>query len=435
VFLPDDYVAITSVEAATNQGFKSVVPGDGVFNEYLYYYLKAAKHVAEERATGTTFKEISGSAFAKLPVPVAPTNEQRRIVAKIEELFSELDKGVESLTTARAQLKAYRQLTLRRAFEGYLTADWRNQKQKEETGSALRDRILRHRREEWEQAESMRLSQAGARPKNDTWKKRYPEPDCFDEEGLPELPTAWCWAGLDEIVSGKPRSMQSGPFGSNLLHSEFQATGVLVLGIDNVRDGTFSMGSENRISQKKYQELEKYRARPGDLLITVMASLGRTCVVPRDLEPAIITKHVYRVTMEDELVVPEFFNLLLQGPTTSRARMFENAQGQTRPGLNGGILKALPIPLCSRAEQTEIISRLSSMLSQVDQALTTIDEQLAKTTALRQSILKRAFSGQLVPQDADDEPASVLLERIRASQHEGSTKKRRNTKNGQKEAA
>ena len=123
---PIGYVAISTVEAATNQGFKSVVPAQGMFNEYIYYYLKTAKQLAEERATGTTFKEISGSAFAKLPVPIAPTAEQHRVVAKIEELFSELDKGVESLTTAREQLSAYRQSVLKHVFEGKLTADWRS---------------------------------------------------------------------------------------------------------------------------------------------------------------------------------------------------------------------------------------------------------------------------------------------------------------------
>lgn len=384
--------------------------------KFLMYQLEGprlSKHL-KDNARGTAQKGVYLKTLGQTQIWLPPLEEQRRIVAKIEEIFSELDKGVESLTTAREQLEAYRQLTLKRAFAGQLTADWRSQNQPQEDGTVLRERILKCRREEWERAELTRLCQAGRGPKNDTWKNRYPEPDSFDKEGLFELPTSWCWAGLDEIVSGKPRSMQSGPFGSNLLHSEFQDTGVLVLGIDNVHDGTFSMGSQNRISQQKYHELEKYSARHGDLLITVMASLGRTCVVPRDLEPAIITKHVYRVTMEEDLVVPEFFNLLLQGPTTSRARMFKNAQGQTRPGLNGGILKALPIPLCSRAEQLEVISRLSSLLSKVDQALATIDDQLARTTALRQSILKRAFTGQLVSQDPSDEPASVLLERIRA---------------------
>ncbi|MDE0373604.1 MAG: restriction endonuclease subunit S [Rhodospirillales bacterium] len=92
---PVGYVAIDSQPSATNQGFKSLIPCGDLFNEYLYYYLRAAKHVAEERATGTTFKELSGSAFGALPVPIAPRNEQARIVSKIEELFSSSPPAVE----------------------------------------------------------------------------------------------------------------------------------------------------------------------------------------------------------------------------------------------------------------------------------------------------------------------------------------------------
>jgi type I restriction enzyme, S subunit len=87
---PVGYVAITSVPAATNQGFKSVVPYTGIFNEYLYHYLRASKQMAEQRATGTTFKELSGAAFGVLPAPLPPTNEQRRIVVKIEAMFASL---------------------------------------------------------------------------------------------------------------------------------------------------------------------------------------------------------------------------------------------------------------------------------------------------------------------------------------------------------
>lgn len=124
---PVGYVAINSVPAATNQGFKSVVPYTGIFNEYLYHYLKASKQMAEQRATGTTFKELSGAAFGVLPAPLPPTNEQRRIVEKIEAMFDEIDKGVESLQTARTTLSLYRQSLLKSAFEGRLTADWRAQ--------------------------------------------------------------------------------------------------------------------------------------------------------------------------------------------------------------------------------------------------------------------------------------------------------------------
>ena len=124
---PIGYVAISSQPLSTNQGFKSIVPAQGIFNEYVYYYLKAAKNIAEERASGTTFREISGSAFGKLPFPLSALPEQKKIVSKIEELFSELDNGVESLKKARQQLKTYRQAVLKYAFEGKLTQEWREQ--------------------------------------------------------------------------------------------------------------------------------------------------------------------------------------------------------------------------------------------------------------------------------------------------------------------
>nr|WP_247655284.1 restriction endonuclease subunit S [Pseudoalteromonas sp. MMG007] len=206
--------------------------------------------------------------------------------------------------------------------------------------------------------------------------------------------------------------MQSGPFGSNLKHSEFQESGVLVLGIDNVKSGDFSLGSQNRISETKYKELEKYTARPGDLLVTVMASLGRSCVVPRELEKAIITKHVYRISMEQKLLLPEFYNLILQSHTISRTRMFENAQGQTRPGLNSTILRELPMPLCCIEEQKEIFNILGEKLSIVAKLEEEIDSNIERSSLLRQSILKKAFSGQLVSQDPNDEPASELLKKI-----------------------
>lgn len=414
---PIGYVVISSEPISTNQGFKSLVPASGIFNEYVYYYLKSAKSLAEKRASGTTFLELSGSAFSRLPLPLAPTREQHRIVEKIEALFSELDDGIESLEIAREQLGVYRQAVLMHAFGGALTADWRSKnKNKLRRAELLRRQLLAARRTVWEKKQT----------------KRYKEPASLDSTNLPPLPPEWSWLSLDELVSGEPRSLQSGPFGSNLKHSEFREQGVLVIGIDNVGGGVFSMGSENRISPAKFRELQKYQARPGDLLITVMASLGRTCVVPRDLEPAIITKHVYRVTMNDEFLLPEFYNLVLQSPTISRRRMLQSAQGQTRPGLNGSILKDIPVPFCSIEEQREIVARLDEALSNIDRLDTAVAEQLEMTEALRLSILKNAFSGRLVAQDPKDEPAAALLERIKAAKVEKENEKK---KNGRRKAA
>ena len=109
---PIGYVVISSEQLATNQGFKSLVPAPGISNEFVYYYLIASREYARKRASGTTFLELSGRAFGSLPIPLAPTVMQHRIVTKIEELSSELDKGIESLKIARAQLATYRQAVL-----------------------------------------------------------------------------------------------------------------------------------------------------------------------------------------------------------------------------------------------------------------------------------------------------------------------------------
>src|SRR5690606_34594397 len=129
--------------------------------------------------------------------------------------------------------------------------------------------VLEARRAAWDAA------QAGA-----SRKRKYEEPEEPATEGLPELPEGWCWATVEQLASDEERSVQSGPFGSNLRHSEFTPTGKLVVGIDNVQDGYFSPGRQNRIPLQKYDELVRYKARPGDLVITVMATIGRCCVIP-----------------------------------------------------------------------------------------------------------------------------------------------------------
>jgi len=394
--------------------------------KYLELYLLS--HIAQfsinKMKTGSSDSglNLTHARFRELQIPVAPFSEQTRIVEKIEELYSELDKGVESLKTAKAQLTIYRQALLKQAFEGKLTEQWRsNNADKLESPEQLLTRIQQEREvryqlqlDDWK-TEVEQWEVNGKEAKKPT-KPRIPKSivsiDDIDMANVPSLPDEWTWVTLDMLISGLPRAMQSGPFGSNLKHSEFQENGVLVLGIDNVKNGDFSQGSQNRISEDKYKELQKYTARPGDLLVTVMASLGRSCVVPRDLEKAIITKHVYRISMEQKLLLPEFYNLILQSHTISRTRMFENAQGQTRPGLNSTILKELPMPLCCLQEQQEIFKILEEKLSLVTKFEEDIDSNIERSGLLRQSILKRAFLGLLVRQDPKDEPASEVLKKI-----------------------
>jgi type I restriction enzyme S subunit len=404
---------LSPAECCIGRGLAAIRPNDGISYKYLLYYLRSIESEVESLGTGTTFKAISGAVLRNLPVSLAPQNEQKRIVAEIEKQFSRLDEAVDSLKRVKANLKRYKAFVLKAAVEGKLTEEWRKKNPDVEPADKILERILVERCKKWEEAELARMKAKDKVPKTDKWKKRYKEPFSADISGFPSLPIGWCWAAVEQLSSDEERSIQSGPFGSNLLHSEFQEIGKLAIGIDNVKDGYFSMGSENRISNKKFKELAKYSARPEDVLVTVMSTIGRTCVVPKDIEPAIITKHVYRITVNKELVSPHFLNFALWGGPIVLKQIRSQVRGQTRPGLNGTIIRQLIIPVPPLAEQQEILSITNQQLSNLDVILPTVKKAELRGKNLRSSILEKAFSGKLVKQDPLDEPASVLLDRIK----------------------
>lgn len=129
---PIGYIAIASNPVSTNQGFKSFVLHDGLTSDYVYYYLQHAKRLAVEMASGTTFLEISGKKAAQIPIPIAPLDEQHRIVAEIENQFTRLEAGVAALKRVQANLKRYRAAVLKAGCEGKLVASdmhaWRRLK-------------------------------------------------------------------------------------------------------------------------------------------------------------------------------------------------------------------------------------------------------------------------------------------------------------------
>lgn len=210
-----------------------------------------------------------------------------------------------------------------------------------------------------------------------------------------DRPAGWTEASVASLAADVPRAIQSGPFGSNLKHSEFQTTGRLVIGIDNVLDGQFVLGSQHRISEAKFAELRKYEARPLDVLITVMATVGRVCVVPRDIEPSIITKHVYRITVDQDRVLPSFLMNALRGHSKVREQIHTQTRGQTRPGINGQIVKDLVILVPPVDEQREIVGRIDQLLALADGLGQRIELASARVDRSSQAVLAKAFRGEL----------------------------------------
>jgi type I restriction enzyme, S subunit len=271
------------------------------FFKYLLDHLQLGKLDRSTAVPG-----LSRDDYDVTEVSIPELDEQRVIVAEIEKQFTRLEAGVVGLRRVQANLKRYRAAVLKAACEGKLVPTeeelarerqkvaaasrrWSSEKNQSrdgsatqegpgyETGAQLLERIVAERRKKW------------------NGKVKYKEPAKPDTTNLPPLPEGWAWATVEQISSWLPGSIQSGPFGSHLLHSEFVSEGILAIGIDNVRDGSFSAGSNHRIKPEKYSVLSKFTARPGDVVVTVMATVGRVCVLPENLEPAIITKHCYRI--------------------------------------------------------------------------------------------------------------------------------------------
>lgn len=414
---PVGYVAIAGSELATNQGFKSLIPGSDLDSEFLYYYLKASKGLADSRASGTTFKELSGKAFSNLPVAVAPANEQRRIVAKIEELFSELDKGVESLKIARVQLKTYRQSLLKAAFEGRLTEQWRRDNaDKLETADQLLQRIRDEREaryqqqmEEWKAV--MSAWEAGGRVGKKPKKPRKPseplEEQAVEDDWLPSLPEVWAWDKLGWMTLGVE-------YGTSAKSSKIGDIPVIRMG--NLQDGHIDWS--DLVYTSNPEEINEYRLESGDVLFNRTNSpelVGKTASYVEERD-AIFAGYLIRVNQFKNLIDHRYLTYFLNSKIALDYGSFVKTDGVNQSNINGRKLSGYPFPYCSVQEQQRIADCLDEHLSRMEDLIRTIDTGLNRADVLRQSILKRAFEGKLVSQDPDDEPASALLQRIRQEQ-------------------
>jgi type I restriction enzyme S subunit len=356
--------------------------------------------------------------------PVAPKNEPCRIVEKIEKLFSELDEGVESLKIARDQLKVYRQAVFKHAFEGKLTALWREEhKDKLESTDQLlarikKERDARHKQElkEWKAAVDrwQNNGKPGGKPKKPSSFK--PPMPISAEEGdlLPTLPNGWQYARLSEIAQiGSGMSVS----GSRAVQDPID---VAYLRVANVQRGFLDL-SEIKYMKIERSQLPDLRLKQWDVLFNEGGDrdkLGRGWVWQSELSPCITQNHVFRAS----LYVASEYNakIISYWGNTFGQRYFEKTGKQTTnlASINRTVLSEFPMPLLTAEEQKELCDQIDRIMSIIEAQEGDISEALKRAALCQQSILRRAFSGRLVAQDPNDEPASVLLKRIKAGRAE-----------------
>ena len=344
-------------------------------------------------------------------IPLAPLAEQRRIVDRIDELFSRIEAGERAIAAARVDLKRYRKAVLKAAVTGALTEDWRASHKPRETGEALLARILKERRAAWEAAELAKLKAKGkSAPKTEAektkFRNRYNEPGAPNANELMELPEGWIWTSIDQLCPDDTGNGIS-------VAGSLDPPGVPALRLDAITDNGFDY-SKRRYIDISAEKAKAMAVREGHLYVSrangSKVLMGRAILAKEPPELIVYPDTIIRFGIIENHAVwlnaiwPSFVvrNYLEDRAKTS-AGIWKIAQSDIKP---------MPIPLPPADEQAEIVSRIEEALSRADAAEATLDAQTRAARALKQSILKAAFSGHLVPQDPNDEPASELLTRV-----------------------
>jgi type I restriction enzyme S subunit len=381
---------------------------DLVLGKFIFFYLishSGRKGILSD-FRGAAQGGISRGFAAKVTLPLAPLAEQRRIVAKIEELFSDLDAGVAALERVKANLKRYRAAVLKAAVEGKLTAEWRKKNPVTESGEQLLKRILAERRKKWEEGQLERFAERGKVPPSG-WKGKYQEPESPEVAGLAELPAGWCWVSADWVGTVQLGRQRSPKTRSDRFPTKY-------IRAANLTESGLALGDVLEMDFRP-EEFGRYRLHDGDLILSEASgspdqvgkpAIWRNQIVACCFQNTVIRLRPWAVEGEYLLVVFKCYYV---------NRVFSKiAAGVGINHLGAAKFSRIKIAIGPRPEQRQIVAEVERRLSVADAVAVQVDRSLKRAARLRQSILKRAFEGKLVAQDPADEPASVLLERIKA---------------------
>ena len=387
----------------------------------MFYFLQSKFDYINKNPRGIGIPHVDPDIFWNIEFPLCSIIQQKNVALKIEELFTQLEAGVASLKQTKEQLQTYRQALLKAAFEGKLTEKWRvkqkllgNYDVKKrgsydyiESTSTLIEKILDEKRKNWEKNYLLGKKSKEITSKNESWKKKYKGPS-FEYEFYHPLPDSWKVANL-KIVSDEI---------NDCLHStpKLAKSGQVLLKSENIKYGKFDFSKKFYVTDEDYIERSRRsELQEGDILFVREGTIGTSAIIPSNFR-ACMGQRMLQIRINENLNHKFFFYCLLS--PIIKAIILRNQMGTTATRINMKQIRNLLVPIPPKKEQDRIVDEIELMFSIIDNLITIVKNSERNTHNLRQTILKQAFIGKLVPQISDEilRDETIKMQKIKSKQ-------------------
>jgi type I restriction enzyme S subunit len=387
------------------------VPLEKINPHYVAYFLRSPEYWQQisEASAGIALANVNAKKLTELSVPLSPLNEQHRIVAKLDTLFTRSRRAREELERIPKLIQRYKQAMLAAACSGCLTADWREQNPNVESALLLLNQIQEEKQQKYEKECNKAIAEGLRKPKQ----------PIFSNVESYEIDT-WSLTSLETIASAIVDCPHSTPKWTDsgflcIRTTQFEPFNLKMDDVKYVDKDTFN----ERISRLKPQAGDVVYSREGGIL-------GIACQISQDLELC-LGQRMMLIRCNSHWLSGEYLTILLNSEIIL-SQVKKLITGTASPHLNVGDVKAFKIPVPPLAEQNEIVQRVEKLFKSINLMEQEYQKASGLCNRLEQATLSKAFRGELVPQNPDDEPASVLLERMLAEKDGQPTAKRGRTK-------
>ncbi|MCP3873127.1 MAG: restriction endonuclease subunit S [Desulfobacteraceae bacterium] len=376
-------LGILTKDAATNQAVCAIFLPKNIIKTFIFWYLRYIRSDLIASSIGGAQPNINQGIIRNTCIPLAPFNEQKRIVKEIEKQFSRLDKAVDNLKCVKSNLKRYKASVLKSAVEGKLTEEWRKDNPDVEPAERLQQKINR-KRDSWIEQAIKNGECEPKRIKNKLKKHTFKIPKRWS------VPSTWLWtsflAGCKMVIDCHNKT------------APYETEGIPLVRTTNIKKGRLLLKKVKHVSLETYTYWSRRcPPEPNDILFTREAPMGEAAIIPKNIKLCMGQRMMLLRVFNDLLSIQYLLYTIMSPPFQSRSE--RGAVGIGVKHLRVGDVESLVFPMPPFDEQKRIVEIVEQKLSVINEVEAEVENNLSRAGRFRQSILKKAFTGKLVPQE------------------------------------